>query len=119
MGRMKKPEPLDISSRTLPPATTPEGRENRLVSLAYDLVEQRLLNGTASSAETTAVLRLGTQRAQLEREKLEQEVKLTAAKTENLETAREMKELMGEAMAMFRAYRGSDEDEDNDEEELY
>jgi hypothetical protein len=31
------------------PATTPEARENQLISLAVDLAERQLLEGTASS----------------------------------------------------------------------
>ena len=36
-------------SRKMRPALTPEARENQLISLAVDLVEQRLIDGTASS----------------------------------------------------------------------
>ena len=42
----------------LRPALSPETRENQLISLAYDLVEERLLNGTATSQETTYFLKL-------------------------------------------------------------
>jgi hypothetical protein len=95
------------SKRRLPPAITPEARENQLISLAYDLVEQRLIDGTATSAETTAVLRLGTQKARLEREKLEQEVKLAAAKTDAIESQKKSEELMEKAIAAMRAYSGA------------
>ena len=46
-------------------AITPEARESQLVSMAYDLVEQRLLNGTATSQETTYFLKLGSSNAKL------------------------------------------------------
>lgn len=95
------------SKRKFPPASTPEARENQLISLAYDLVEQRLIDGTATSAETTAVLRLGTAKARLEKEKLEQEVKLAAAKTEAIESARKTEELMEKAIQAMRAYSGA------------
>lgn len=36
-----------------PPVTSDEAREQQLVSLALDLVEKRLREGTASSQETT------------------------------------------------------------------
>ena len=38
------------------PALTPDARENQMISLAMDLVEQRLRDGTASSAETTRLI---------------------------------------------------------------
>ena len=60
---------------------TPEARENQLVSLAMDLVEQRLLDGTASSQETTSILKMGTAKARLELEKLQVENELNRAKT--------------------------------------
>ena len=41
------------SKRTIRPALTPEARENQLIELAMDLVEKRILEGTASSQETT------------------------------------------------------------------
>ena len=58
------------------PALTPEARENQLIALAVDLVEQRLLDGTASSQETTHFLKLGSMRNRLEMEKLEEENRL-------------------------------------------
>ena len=57
------------------PALTPEARENQLISYAVDLVEQRLLNGTASSQETTHFLKLGSMKNRLEMQKLEEENK--------------------------------------------
>ena len=53
-----------------PPATTPEARENQMVSLAIDLAEKQLAEGTASSQVITHYLKLATSREQLEKEKL-------------------------------------------------
>ena len=53
-------------SRKMRPALTPEARENQLISLAVDLVEQRLIDGTASSQETTHFLKLGSMKNRLE-----------------------------------------------------
>ena len=68
------------------PALTPEARENQMIALAMDLVEQRLRNGTASSQETTHFLKLATVKEQREREKLEAEIKLANAKIASLES---------------------------------
>ena len=43
-----------------PPVMTPEARENQLISLAIDLAEQQLRNGTASSQVITHYLKLGS-----------------------------------------------------------
>nr|DAF66660.1 MAG TPA: hypothetical protein [Bacteriophage sp.] len=114
MGRSKKVEGTSTNTvkRTRAPATTPEGRENQLISLAYDLVEQRLIDGTATSAETTAILRLGTVKARLEKEKLEQEVKLAAAKTEAIESSKRSEELMDRVIQAMKRYQGVDNEED-------
>ena len=88
------------------PATTPEARENQLISRAVDLVEQRLINGTASSQETVHFLRLGTTRAMLEKEKLEEETKLLKAKTESFQSAKSMEETYKAALNAMRTYGG-------------
>ena len=41
------------NARPMRPALTPEARQNQLIALATDLVEKRLIEGTASSQETT------------------------------------------------------------------
>ena len=47
---MAKVKPsTETKQRKLRPALTPEARENQLISLATDLVEKRLIEGTASS----------------------------------------------------------------------
>lgn len=110
----KSSETTPKTRRRTPPSTTPEGRENQMIALAYDLVEQRLRDGTASASETVAILKLGTQRERLEREKLQEEVKLTKAKTENIERSEHFEELLTEAMSAFKRYSGNREENDSE-----
>jgi len=88
------------------PFMTPEGQENHLISLANDLVEQRLRDGTASSQEVTHFLKLGSTMAIYEREKLENENKLLRAKTEALESQKQIEELYTNAITAMRRYAG-------------
>lgn len=100
------------TKKKLRPAISPESRENQLVSLAMDLVEQRLLDGTASSQETTHFLKLGSMKAQLEKEKLENENELLKAKKESLESAQRTEELYENALRAMRDYSGQVESDD-------
>ena len=106
-----KETPAKLSTAP-PPAITDEGREKRLVSMAYDLIEKRLLDGSASATETTAIIKLGTEREKLEREKLQAEVNFTRSKSEALAQAQRMEELMTEAINAFKRYSGEVDDED-------
>lgn len=100
------------SSRKMRPALTPEARENQLIALATDLVEQRLIDGTASSQETTHFLKLATTKARIEKEILEKQKELITAKTEALQSNKRIEELYTEAIAAMRRYNGQgDEDE--------
>ena len=94
------------------PALTPEARENQLIALAVDLVEQRLLDGTASSQETTHFLKLGSTRNRLEMEKLKEENRLLKAKTESIQSQKKSEELFLEAINAFRSYSGKEDSDD-------
>lgn len=111
MARLKSTT-TPSSNKRRRPATTPEARENQMISLAIDLVEKRLIEGTASSQETTHFLKLATSKARLEREILEAQKELIVAKTKDLESHQEMKELYADALKAMRNYSGNgDEDE--------
>lgn len=99
----------------LRPALTPEARENQMIALAMDLVEQRLRDGTASSQETTHFLKAASQKSKLELERLKLENELTAAKTKALANAEEIKVLYEEALKAMRRYGGHGEEEEYDE----
>lgn len=88
------------------PAITPEAREQQLISLAVDLVEQRLIDGTASSQETTHFLKLATSKYRLETEKLRTDNELNAAKTQAIKSAENQEQLYKEAIAAMRRYSG-------------
>lgn len=118
-----KPQTSPSSQVKIRPAINPEARENQLISLAIDLVEQRLLDGTASSQETTHFLKLATNKAKLERERFELENELIKAKTQALRDQADMKTLYANAIAAMRRYSGHtgdyDEDDEGDEYEDY
>ena len=94
------------STRKIRRALTPEARENQLVSLAVDLAEQQLLDGTASSQVITHYLKLRTMKERLEREKLEKENELLKAKTESLQSAKNVEELYAKAIDAMKSYSG-------------
>ena len=91
-----------------PPATTPEARENQLISKAVDLAEKQLGEGNASAQVITHYLKLGSSREKLEQERLVQEVSLMAAKREAMASAQRVEELYGAAIDAMRAYAGHD-----------
>ena len=100
----KKKVSQDEPKRKYRKAISPEARENQLISLAYDLVEQRLLDGSATSQETTSLIRLGTAKARLESEKLRRENMLLTAKTESIESAKNQEELYLKAIKAMSEY---------------
>ena len=95
------------------PPITPEAKENQMISLAMDLVEKRLRDGSASSQETTHFLKLATTKAQKELAILEEQRKLIVAKTEDIESRKETKAMFEAAIRAMRTYSGKgDADED-------
>lgn len=105
------------SKRRRPPATTPEGRENQLVSLAVDLVEKQLREGTASAQVITHYLKLGSTREKLEQAKLRGENHLLEAKVENLGSMKRQEELYSDALKAMSQYSGQSSPEDDYDEE--
>lgn len=112
MARVKKVGQSE-TARKIRPALTPEARENQLISLAVDLAEQQMLAGTASSQVITHYLKLGTEKARLEKEKLQRENELLTAKTKAIEKAEHIEELYSEAIKAMRVYSGRKGDEDD------
>lgn len=111
MAKVKKAGSSN-TTRKIRPALTPEARENQMIALAVDLVEQRLLDGTASSQETTHFLKLGSMKNRLEMEKLQEENRLLKARTEALQSAKRVEELYSEAIKAMRRYSGQGRDDD-------
>ena len=94
------------SPKRMRPALTPEARENQLISLAVDLAEEQLRDKPASSQVITHFLKLGTTKAELEKEKLAKENELLRAKTESIESQKRIEELYAEALNAMRRYNG-------------
>lgn len=113
---MKKDE-KKAPSRKNHRATTPQGREEQMIALAVDLAEERLRNGTASNSMILHYLKLASPKEQIEREILEAQKELTKAKTEALQSAKEIEELYKSAMDAMKEYNGQMAKEED--EELY
>lgn len=102
-------------TRRRPPATTPEARENQLISLAVDLAEKQLSEGTASSQVISHYLKLGSTKERLEKERLMKENELLTAKTEALKSSKRVEELYKDALSAMRSYSGQERSEDYDD----
>ena len=96
------------------PALTPDARENQMISLAMDLVEQRLRDGSASSAETTHFLKLASSKERLEMEVMQKQKELLEAKKEDLDSNKRIEALYSEAMKAMRTYSGQTSDNYDD-----
>lgn len=99
-----------LESKKQPPATTPEGRENQLISLAMDATEKRIRNGTASAQELVYFLKAGSPNTRHERAILKKQEELITAKTEALKSQKRVEELYANALYAMRRYSGNQDD---------
>lgn len=100
------------------PPTTPEARENQMISLATDLAEEQIRSGSASSQVITHFLKLGSSRERVEQQKLEHENELLAVKRQVMESQKRMEETYTNALNAMRSYSGQEpllDDEDDED----
>lgn len=111
-----KERPIPLESPPEFTATTAEGQENELISLAMRRARQRLIDGTASGGEITALIQLGTVKARMELEKTKKELELMEAKKEAIESSKHIEELYTNAINAMREYSmfGGEEEYEDD-----
>ena len=91
-------------------ASTPEGRENELINMAYEEVAHRIANHEATSAELVHFLKMGSEKERLERSKIEAEMELQRVKKVAIEEGRSMEAIAKDAMEAFKLYSGMEEE---------
>jgi hypothetical protein len=88
------------------PATSAEARELEIASDAYDLAEEQIREGTASSQVITHFLKMGSTREKLEQQRIAHENELLQVKREAIEGQKRVEELYMSALAAMRSYSG-------------
>lgn len=86
------------------PASTPESREQQLVSLAVDLAERQIRDGTASAAVITHFLKIGTARETMEREILGKQAAFLEAKAASINKDKDQEDIAKAAMEALKNY---------------
>lgn len=94
----------DIGTST---PTTIEEMDNRLIAMAYKVIEYRMRNNTASSQETTTFAKRNVEREKLEIEKIRREVALLEAKEKYIKTQEQNQQLFTDAINAMRRYQGN------------
>lgn len=103
MARAKHPEGR---RRNRKPASSPEARELELSSAAYDLAEEQIEQGTASSQVITHFLKAGSMRERLEQQRIAHENELLQVKREQIEGQKRVEEMYVAALDAMRSYAG-------------
>ena len=106
-------EPTKRRSRR---ASTVEGHEDQMISLAMMRAEERLRDGTASNSMILHFLKLGSTKDRLEREMLQEQIELTKAKTEAVRSAKVNEAMFDEVMKAFKEYNGQSVDDEEYED---
>ena len=110
---------MATSKRKRRPATSPEARENQMISSAIDLAEKQLQDGTAASQVITHYLKLGSTREKLEQERISSENEVLKARVEAMLSSKRIEVLYEEALNAMRNYSGNfvPQEEDDDYED--
>lgn len=95
------------------PAATDEAREKQLCSLAIDLAEQQLRDGTASSQVIVHYLKLASSREREERELIQANREFVKAKTDGVKALQKSDEEFKAALNAFKGYTPHSSDEDD------
>jgi hypothetical protein len=84
--------------------------------MAYDLAEDQIANGDASSQVLTHFLKMGSTRERLEQQRIEHENELMEVKRDAIQSQARVEELYMQALDAMRSYSGAPAREDPDEE---
>lgn len=90
---------------------SPERQLTMLSSDAYDLLERRILDGTATSQEVCYAAKLGSMREQQERQILDLQAQLLKAKTDAIEAQKTSSEIYEKALQAMKSYSGHSGDD--------
>ncbi len=102
----------EVNSRIKPPDTVEEA-EKLCIGMAYDLVMQRLRDGTATSQETTHFLKLASTREKNENELARARIEKEKAQAEAIKQAEHNSSMYEEALNAFKQYSGQDNEDGN------
>src|SRR3954469_25212423 len=94
------------ANRRRAPARAPEAREDELAAAAYDLAEDQIRHGTASSQVITHFLKAGSRRERMEQMRMEHEIELMQVKKEQLEGQKRVEKLYVSALEAMHSYSG-------------
>lgn len=103
MGHVKQ---VPLTNPQSPPVISPQAKENQLIAMAYERVEQRIRDGSASSQELVHFLKLGSEKNRTEMENLRAQNKLLEAKTAALEADKTREEKYQAAIEAMAVYTG-------------
>jgi hypothetical protein len=84
--------------------------------MAYDLAEDQIMNGDASSQVLTHFLKMGSTRERLEQQRITHENELMEVKREAIRSQARVEELYMQALDAMRSYSGAPAPEELDEE---
>ena len=85
--------------------------------MAYELAEEQIRTGIASSQVITHFLKMGSTRERLEQQRIEHENELLQVKREAIASQQRIEELYMDAIAAMRSYAGSSEPVSDDDDE--
>ena len=105
--------PSEGNSKKPRPATTPQGRENQMIDLAFTLAEQQMRNGTASAQVVTHYLKLGSSREKEEQQRLRSENEMLKQKMAAMATQEDSGSMYAAAIEAMTTYKGLEPGEED------
>ena len=102
-------------------ATSPASREDQIISLAVDLAEKQLAEGTASAQVLTHYLKLAASRDKdrIEQQIAEKQLALMDAKISALQTSKNIEVLYQDAIRAMKSYQGEPVPEEELDEDIF
>ena len=97
-------DPSNVTPIRRPPAKNRERRVQQLVGYAEDLMERRLIDGSASPTETVAILRLGSEIERVNIERIRAHTEYLQAQRAKAESETVREELFTQAMEAMKRY---------------
>ena len=97
-----------------PPVKSSEAREEQLTALAMDVAEKQMREGTASPLVISHFLKLGTERAKLESERIRKESELASAKVSAMGNEENIGKLVADVKQALMDYSPTQSDVEGD-----